>query len=257
MSITQTISEFTPPLPSRNTQSPSEFSDSVDSFLSEINQRVTEENTWATQVNSVATDVDNDAASALASKIAAENASNATEYDTGKTGGYSVGDVVYSASTGISYRCIQAQAEGAVQPLTNTAYWTKLGGKQDGDAYDMEDALLTRPKLIDYSEVINALGDVAGGTDDIDLELGNVVTATISTAEQTFTFSNPPTPGTNGSFTLILTNGGSQTVNWPTSVDWPDATAPVLTAGGIDVLVFVTIDAGTIWLGFVAGLDIK
>ncbi len=83
------------------------------------------------------------------------------------------------------------------------------------------------------------------------------MTATVSTAEQTFTFTNPPASGVNGSFTLFLTNGGSQTVNWPASVDWPDATAPTLTAAGVDVLVFTTNDAGTIWLGFVAGLDVK
>jgi len=106
-------------------------------------------------------------------------------------------------------------------------------------------------------ETVNALGDLGGGTDDIDLEDGNVVTATVSTAEQTFTFSNPPESGINGSFTLFLTNGGSQTINWPASVDWVDATAPTLTADGIDVLVFTTNDAGTTWLGFVAGLDVS
>jgi len=58
---------------------------------------------------------------------AAENASNATLYDTGKTGGYAVGDVVYSPS-GPSYRCIQDQAEGAVQALSEVLYWYGLGG---------------------------------------------------------------------------------------------------------------------------------
>jgi len=106
-------------------------------------------------------------------------------------------------------------------------------------------------------EIINILGDLGGGTDDIDLDDGNVVTATVSTAAQTFTFSNPPATGTNGSFSLYLTNGGSQTITWPASVDWVDATAPTLTAAGVDVLVFTTNDAGTLWSGFVAGLDVK
>jgi len=119
------------------------------------------------------------------------------------------------------------------------------------------DNTVSRPKLIDVSETVSALGDLGGGTDDIDLESGNVVTATVSTGEQTFTFSNPPASGSNGSFTLFLTNGGSQTVNWPASVDWVSATAPSLTASGVDVLVFTTNDAGTTWLGFVAGLDVS
>ena len=109
----------------------------------------------------------------------------------------------------------------------------------------------------DYGEAVSVLGDLGGGTDDINLESGNVVTATVSTGEQTFTFSNPPASGTAGSFTLILTNGGSQTVNWPASVDWGRGNAPTLTASGVDVLCFITTDGGTTWLGFAAGLDVK
>lgn len=117
--------------------------------------------------------------------------------------------------------------------------------------------IINKAQLKDYSEIINALGDLGGGTDDIDLSSGNIVTATVSTSEETFTFSNPPESGTTGSFTLILTNGGSQTVNWPASVDWAGGTAPTLTTSGVDVLVFITTDGGTIWLGFSSGLDMK
>jgi len=126
-----------------------------------------------------------------------------------------------------------------------------------GQALNMQDALLTRPQLLDYSEDVNAIGDTGGGSDAIDLESGNVVTATVSTAEQTFTFTNPPGSGDAGSFTLILTNGGSQTVNWPASVDWAGGTAPSLTASGVDVLTFTTVDGGTTWYGFAAGLDMQ
>ena len=124
-------------------------------------------------------------------------------------------------------------------------------------AQNFADQLLQRPYLRDYAEVVNALGDLGGGTDGIDLELGNVVSATVSTAEQTFTFSNPPASGRCGSFTLFLTNGGSQTVNWPASVDWAGGSAPSLTASGVDILTFVTIDGGTTWYGFAAGLDMS
>ena len=106
--------------------------------------------------------------------------------------------------------------------------------------------------LKDYSEKVNAIGSTGGGTQDIDLTLGNVVSATVDTSTNTFTFSNPTSAGNSCSFTLILTNGGSQTVNWPASVDWPEATAPELTAVGTDVLVFFTVDAGTTWHGMAA-----
>ena len=100
-------------------------------------------------------------------------------------------------------------------------------------------------------------GGTGGGTQDIDISAGNVASATVDTSANTFTFSNPPATGKCGSFTLILTNGGSQTVNWPGSVDWAGGTAPTLTTAGVDVLTFTTVDAGTRWYGFLAGADMK
>ena len=117
------------------------------------------------------------------------------------------------------------------------------------------DEEISRPKFKDYAETLNALGDLGGGTDAIDLTAGNVVSATVSTSTQTFTFTNPPADTIAGSFTLFLTNGGSQTVNWPGAVDWAGGSAPSLTSSGVDVLTFTTLDAGTIWYGFAAGLD--
>ena len=116
------------------------------------------------------------------------------------------------------------------------------------------DQLATRPEMKDYAETVNAIGGTGGGTQDIDLTLGNVVTATVDTSANTFTFSNPSATGKSCSFTLILTNGGSQTVNWPGAVDWPGGSAPALTTTGVDVLVFTTVDAGTRWYGCAAGL---
>lgn len=100
--------------------------------------------------------------------------------------------------------------------------------------------------------VTNAIGSTGGGTQDINLTLGRSVSATVDTSTNTFTFSNPYASGVEDGFTLYLTNGGSQTVNWPASVDWAAATAPTLTASGVDILVFVTIDGGTIWNGAVS-----
>jgi hypothetical protein len=127
----------------------------------------------------------------------------------------------------------------------------------DSHGLDLLDSVLNRPKIKDYSEEVNAIGSIGGGTQDIDLESGNIVTGIIDTSTTTFTFSNPPTTGNSGSFSLFLTNGNSQTINWPASVDWIGGTAPTLTTSGIDILTFVTVDAGTIWYGFVSGLDMK
>jgi hypothetical protein len=82
---------------------------------------------------------------------------------------------------------------------------------------------------------------------------GNSVTATV-TGAVTWTFSNPTASDEMCGFSLKLVNGGSAAQTWPASVDWPSATAPTLTASGTDVLVFFTVDGGTTWYGFVAGL---
>ena len=115
---------------------------------------------------------------------------------------------------------------------------------------------ISRVNLKDYGEVTNALGS-AGGSRDINLTLGNSVSATVSASTTTWTFSNPTASDEHCSFVLFLTNGGSQTVNWPASVDWAGGTAPTLTTSGLDVLCFSTIDGGTIWHGFASSLDSK
>ena len=78
------------------------------------------------------------------------------------------------------------------------------------------------------------------------------------TENTTFTFSNPASSGKVSSFTLKIVQDASAsgyTVTWPTSVDWPSATAPTLTAtaSAIDYFVFITHDGGTTWYGFTAG----
>jgi hypothetical protein len=115
------------------------------------------------------------------------------------------------------------------------------------------DNTVSRVNLKDYGEITNAIGSIGGGTQDIDLSLGNSISATVDTSATTFTFSNPTASDELCGFTLFLVNGGSQTVTFPASVDWPGGTAPTLTTTGIDILVFTTINGGTTWYGNVAG----
>jgi hypothetical protein len=146
------------------------------------------------------------------------------------------------------------EGRSAAEVLSDIAALPLAGGTMSG-TIAAADQLITRPRFTDYSETLNAIGDTGGGSDTIDIESGNVVSATVSTAEQTFVFSNPSATGKSCSFTLLLTNGGSQTVNWPAEVDWAGGSAPDLTSSGVDALTFTTIDEGTIWYGFAAGLD--
>lgn len=105
-----------------------------------------------------------------------------------------------------------------------------------------------------YNETYVAL---SGTTPSANCESGNVFAITLS-GNTTFTFSSPPASGTAYGMTIKVVQDASAsgyTVTWPTSVDWPAATAPTLTAtaSAVDVFVFYTHDGGTTWYGFTAG----
>ena len=107
-----------------------------------------------------------------------------------------------------------------------------------------------------YNETYAAVTSTSNAT-TVDCEAGNAFSHTL-TENTTFTFSNPPTSGTAYSFSLEIIQDASAsgfTVTWPSSVDWPNATAPTLTAtaSAKDVFVFYTRDGGTNWYGFTAG----
>ena len=107
-----------------------------------------------------------------------------------------------------------------------------------------------------YNETYAAVTSTSNAT-TVDCEAGNAFSHTL-TENTTFTFSNPPTSGTAYSFSLEIIQDASAsgfTVTWPASVDWPNATAPTLTAtaSAKDVFVFYTRDGGTNWYGFTAG----
>jgi len=107
-----------------------------------------------------------------------------------------------------------------------------------------------------YNETYAAVTSSSNAT-TVNCENGNSFSHTL-TENTTFTFSNPPTSGTAFSFSLEIIQDASAsgyTVTWPSSVDWPAATAPTLTAtaSAKDVFVFYTRDGGTNWYGFTAG----
>ena len=107
-----------------------------------------------------------------------------------------------------------------------------------------------------YNETYAAVTSTTNAT-TVNCETGNSFSHTL-TENTTFTFSNPPASGTSYTFSIEIIQDASAsgfTVTWPTSVDWPAATAPTLTAtaSAKDIFVFTTRDGGTNWYGFTAG----
>lgn len=151
-------------------------------------------------------------------------------------------------------RMYQIIYDGTAFQIAKVALADSVTTIADGDV-DADNNTMSQLNLIDSSEEVNIIGSIGGGTQDFDVELGNVVTATVDTSTTTFTFSNPSPTGKACYLIVTLTNGGSQVVNWPASVRWPSGTEPILTSSGIDILVFLTVDSGTIWHGVLSSQD--
>ena len=159
--------------------------------------------------------------------------------------------------TGISVGGLPDGIVDAGTLATNSVDSAELIDGSIDDSHLATDGTISAVNLKDFGYVTNAIGSIGGGTQDINLTLGNSVSGTVDTSTTTFTFSNPTASDELCAFALTLTNGGSQTVNFPATVDWAGGTAPTLTTAGVDILVFATIDGGTIWHGFAAALDSK
>jgi len=103
---------------------------------------------------------------------------------------------------------------------------------------------------------------ISAGVLTLDCSLSNTFAVSLNASITSFTVSNIPTTGSYYEFNLEFTaDGTARTVTWTFSsvaVKWPSGTAPTLTStnGKKDTFVFYTYDAGTTWLGFVAGQNL-
>ena len=119
------------------------------------------------------------------------------------------------------------------------------------------DVTLTQElKATSYNESYVAVTS-SGAATTVNCEQGNSFSHVLTEAT-TFTFSNPPASGTAYTMSIEIIQDASAsgyTVTWASSVDWPAATAPTLTAtaSAKDIFVFTTRDGGTNWYGFTAG----
>lgn len=173
-------------------------------------------------------------------------------------------DIVAYGAFNVANTYTQAQADAKFLQVTNNL--SDIGSAStarsnlglvigtDVQAYDADTAKLDVAQTFTAAQTMTALKEtkVAVAASDIDLSAGNYFTKTISGAT-TFTVSNVASSGSVSAFVLDLTNGGAATVTWWSGITWNAATAPTLTASGVDTLAFFTYDGGTTWRGFVLG----
>ena len=144
----------------------------------------------------------------------------------------------------------------AAQGATADAALPKAGGTMTGALAGTSISASGELIAASYNETYAAVTSTTNAT-TVNCEAGNTFSHTL-TENTTFTFSNPPASGTGYTMSIEIIQDGSAsgfTVTWPTSVDWPAATAPTITAtaSAKDVFVFTTRDGGTTWYGFTAG----
>ena len=116
----------------------------------------------------------------------------------------------------------------------------------------LNQSILSNLSLIKYGEIVANLGTITTTNKTINLNNGNVFVATLQ-ANVTFSITNA-LPNVGSSFTLILTNsaiGGPYTVDWPSTVKFPNGVSPsrTPTAGRTDIWVFITPNGGSTWYG--------
>ena len=161
------------------------------------------------------------------------------------------GNVTGNASG--SAATVTTAAQGNITSVGTLTALTMSGG------INCADNILQRPTLEDYAETVNAVGNVNSST-AFSFWDGNVQTVTVSGIDTgsniEFSISNPPASGIAGTMTVIFTNGNAHgDHSFHSSIKWPGDNAPTLSASGVDIISFTTIDAGTTYYGFVGGIN--
>jgi len=125
-----------------------------------------------------------------------------------------------------------------------------------GDTCYFQDNEVNRAKLKDYSEVVYDNGDLDTSPTILSFGNGNVQKLRITFGgTMSFGLVNPPPSNSNGTMTLIITDGATNgNAQWPGTVKWAGGTAPSLSASGTDIVTIMTNDNGTSYYGFVGGI---
>jgi hypothetical protein len=116
--------------------------------------------------------------------------------------------------------------------------------------------MLDRTKLVSPQERVLDLGNISGAF-NIDLSLANYFTLTL-TGTASASFTNPPVNLMAQTATVMVNQAGygNNNITW-INTRWAGGTAATLTSGGLDMLNFVTYNAGGFYIGTASIKDIR
>jgi len=144
-------------------------------------------------------------------------------------------------------------AHGTSALMVNNAGYVGIGTTAPTTALQVSGTTTTTAATVtgnltttQVTETAVNLGGALSGTVTINLANGTYFYGTVS-GTTTFAVSNNAASGSVSSFTLELTNGGSQALTWMSGTKWPGGVAPTLTSAGVDLLVCSTRDGATTW----------
>ena len=172
------------------------------------------------------------------------------------TSNVATGDqALYYNTTGLSNTGLGYQAGSNLTTGSNNlvlGFASQASSATVSNEITLGDTSITRFR-IPGSGIDNTSEALSGLTPSVDVGARDTYTLS-TTGNTTFTFTGAPSSGQVGTFSLIVTAGGTHTLTWPASVDWAGGTAPDAPASGEkDIYTFMTVDGGTTWYGFLAG----
>lgn len=165
--------------------------------------------------------------------------------------GPSIGDVqgnVTGNTIGIHFGTVQGDITGDLTGNTTGTHIGNVSSVSITSAGTFSNTYTESIQVVTTLPSVNALSFDLSSYQNFEHTLANNIT---------YTFANPPASGAFGFTIKVVQDAAASgyTVTWPGSVDWPETTAPTLTAtaSGVDMFVFVTNDNGTTYYGFTAG----
>jgi len=127
----------------------------------------------------------------------------------------------------------------------------------DGDTYTLPETDANGISKARTGDIINESGayfestvsKTVSGTVSVDVSEANLIQHTVD-GDVTYEFSGVSSYVDGASFTMFIEQNGSNSITWPSSVDWNGGSAPNTPSDGKSLeLAFISYDGGTTWKG--------